>query len=329
LTEALQPSFWRERLAPYAQPRLGRGVLDLVTSVVAYVALTASMYALVHVSKILVLVLALPTAGFLLRTFIVFHDCSHGSFLPSRRANEWVGVVCALLVYSPFHSWRHEHAVHHATAGDLDRRGMGDVDTLTVAEYLALPWPRRLGYRLMRNPFVLLVLGPLWALLLEPRLVPGWARRRFWRKIVATDVALVVLVGTLCALAGWRAVLLVQLPSAMLAGAAGVWLFYVQHQFEDVYWQPHERWSYAESALRGSSYLKLPPLLQFFTGNIGLHHVHHLSARIPNYNLQRAHDENPVFHDVPTLTLWDGVRSLRLKLYDERSSRLVSFSAAR
>jgi omega-6 fatty acid desaturase (delta-12 desaturase) len=202
---------------------------------------------------------------------------------------------------------------------------MGDVDTLTVAEYLARPWPQRLEYRLMRNPFVLLVLGPLWALLLEPRLVPGWARRHFWRKIIATDLALVVLIGTLCALVGWRAVLLVQLPSAMLAGAAGVWLFYVQHQFEDVYWQRHERWSYAESALSGSSYLKLPAVLQFFTGNIGLHHVHHMSARIPNYNLQRAHDENPIFHDVPTLTLWDGIRTLRLKLYDEQRSRLVSF----
>ena len=326
---ALQPSFWREDLAPYAEPRVGRAVLDLATSVVPYVALTAAMYALVHVSTVLVLLLAVPAAGFLLRTFIVFHDCSHGSFLPGRRANECVGVVCALLVYSPFHSWRHEHAVHHATAGDLDRRGMGDVDTLTVGEYVALPWPGRFGYRLMRNPFVLLVLGPLWALLLEPRLVPGWARRRFWRQIIATDVALVVLVGTLIAVAGWQTVLLVQLPSAMLAGAAGVWLFYVQHQFEDVYWERHEGWSYAESALRGSSYLKLPKVLQFFTGNIGLHHVHHLSARIPNYNLQRAHDENPVFHGVPTLTLWDGIRTLRLKLYDERSSRLVGFSAAR
>src|SRR5881397_1284919 len=180
----------------------------------------------------------------------------------------------------------------------------------------------------MRNPFVLLVLGPLWALLLEPRLVPGWARRRFWRKIVATDVALVALVGALCALAGWRAVLLVQLPCALLAGAAGVWLFYVQHQFEDVYWQRHESWDYAASALRGSSYLKLPKLLQFFTGNIGLHHVHHLSARIPNYNLQRAHDENPIFHGVPTISLLDGLRAVRLKLWDERHVRLVSFKQA-
>src|SRR5256714_1160546 len=158
-------------------------MLDLATSVVPYVALTAAMYALVPVSELLVLALALPTAGFLLRTFIVFHDCTHGSFMPSRRANEWVGVVCALLVYSPFHSWRHEHAVHHATAGDLDQRGMGDVDTLTVAEYRALTPLRRLEYRLLRNPFVMLGIGPLWALLIEPRLVPAWARKRFWRVI--------------------------------------------------------------------------------------------------------------------------------------------------
>jgi omega-6 fatty acid desaturase (delta-12 desaturase) len=206
---------------------------------------------------------------------------------------------------------------------------MGDVDMLTVTEYLELPWLQRLGYRLMRNPLVLLLLGPLWALLLEPRLVPGWARERFWRHIVATDAVIVLWLGGLCVLMGWQAVLLVQLPSAMLAGAAGVWLFYVQHQFEGVYWERNDSWSYQASALRGSSYLKLPKVLQFFTGNIGLHHVHHMSPRIPNYNLQRAHDENPVFHRVPTLTMWDGLRALRLKLYDERRETLVSFAAAR
>jgi acyl-lipid omega-6 desaturase (Delta-12 desaturase) len=323
------PAFWRERLAPYAEPSLKRGTLDLATSVVPYLALTAAMYALIHVSIVLVLVLAVPAAGFLLRTFIVFHDCGHGSFFASRRANNWVGIACALLVYQPFHSWRHEHAVHHATAGDLDNRGMGDVDTLTVAEYRALPRSGRLGYRLMRNPVVLLVLGPLWALLLEPRLVPAWARKRFWHKILATDAAIVAVVGLLCVVFGLVPVVLVQLPAAMLAGAAGVWLFYVQHQFEGVYWEHNDDWSYAESALRGSSYLKLPKILQFFTGNIGLHHVHHMSTRIPNYNLQRAHDENPVFHDVPTLTLWDGIRTLRLKLYDEERGTLVGFSAAK
>ncbi len=328
-TQALTPSFWRDRLALYAEPCLRRGLLDLATSVVPYLALVAAMYVLIHVSVLLVLLLAVPAAGFLLRTFIVFHDCAHGSFFAGRKANDCVGVACALLVYQPFHSWRYEHAVHHATAGDLDKRGMGDVDTLTVAEYRELSWLGRLAYRLIRNPFVLLVLGPLWALLLEPRLVPAWARQRFWRKIVATDAAIAAIIGALVLLFGWSAVLLIQVPAAMLAGAAGVWLFYVQHQFEGVYWQRNDSWSYAESALRGSSHLKLPKVLQFFTGNIGLHHVHHLSPRIPNYNLQRAHDENPIFHRVPTLNLWEGLIALRLKLYDEERGKLVRFSAAR
>jgi omega-6 fatty acid desaturase (delta-12 desaturase) len=323
------PTFWRRSLAPYTQPDVRRSVLDVATSAVPYVALTALMYWAVHFSVLLALALAIPAAGFLLRTFIVFHDCTHGSFLPSRRGNAWLGTLCGLLVYTPFHVWRHEHAVHHATSGDLDRRGKGDVDTLTVDEYRELPLPKRIGYRLFRNPTVLLVLGPLWALMLEPRLVPRWAWARFGRKILATDAVLVAAVAGLCVLEGWSAVLLVQLPSAMLAGAAGVWLFYVQHQFEDVYWERDENWDFAASALRGSSHLKLPKVLQFFTGNIGLHHVHHMSARIPNYNLQRAHDELPIFHDVPTLTLGDGIRALRLKLYDERRGRLVTFADAR
>ncbi|MDX6677840.1 MAG: hypothetical protein QOE31_1892 [Solirubrobacteraceae bacterium] len=324
----LDASFWRETLAPYATPDLRRALACLATSVLPYLAVTALMYWALGVSTLLAVVLVLPATGFLVRTFIVFHDCTHGSFLASRRANRWLGVVCGVLVYTPFHSWRHEHAVHHATAGDLDRRGTGDVDTLTVTEYLARSRPGRLGYRLMRNPLVLLGLGPLWAMILEPRLVPRWARERFARKILATDVALIALWGVLCALFGWRAVLLVQLAPALLAGAVGIWMFYVQHQFEGVYWERSEHWSYAASALHGSSYLRLPKPLQFFTGNIGLHHVHHLHARIPNYNLQRAHDENPIFHAARQLGAWEAVLALRLKLYDERSGRLVGFAQA-
>jgi omega-6 fatty acid desaturase (delta-12 desaturase) len=206
---------------------------------------------------------------------------------------------------------------------------MGDIDTLTVNEYVQLSRGGRLGYRLTRNPLVMLGLGPLWALLLEPRLVPRWARKRFARKILATDLAILVALGGLITLVGWRAVLLVQLPAAMLAGAVGIWAFYVQHQFEDVYWERKEQWNYATSALQGSSYLRLPQPLQFFTGNIGLHHVHHLNARIPNYNLQRAHDDNPVFHDTPQLNLRDAIRAFRLKLYDERSGRLIEFPPSR
>jgi omega-6 fatty acid desaturase (delta-12 desaturase) len=325
----LEPSFWRDTLAPYAKPDARRGLVDIATSAIPYLVLTALMYALLDVSPLLVVALAVPTAGFLMRTFVVFHDCAHGSFLPWRRVNTWLGVTCGVLVYTPFHAWRHEHAVHHATAGDLDRRGTGDLDTLTVAEYMRLRGPQRVAYRVARNPLVMLGFGPLWALILQPRLVPSWARERFGRKIIATNLAILALLGGLCALAGWRAVLLVQFTPAMLAGAGGIWMFYVQHQFDGVYWERKEHWTYAASALQGSSHLRLPKVLQFFTGNIGLHHVHHLSARIPNYNLQRAHDENPVFHDTRQLSLWDAVLALRLKLYDERSGRLVSFAEAR
>jgi acyl-lipid omega-6 desaturase (Delta-12 desaturase) len=326
---APEDRFWKEAVAPYARPHLWRSVLDLATSVVPYLALWLLMYLALGVSILLVLGLAVPAAGFLLRTYIVFHDCAHGSFLASKRANAWLGRTLGLLVCSPYLSWRHHHAVHHATAGDLDRRGVGDVATLTVAEYMASSWRRRFGYRLFRNPLVMFGLGPVYALLVQPRLVSRSARRRIRRSVMATNAALAVLVGVMCWAVGWREFLIVEMPAALLAGSAGVWLFYVQHQFEDTYWETADDWSYANAALRGSSYLKLPRVLQFFTGNIGLHHVHHLSARIPNYNLQRAHDRNPIFHDVPTLSLWDGLRAVRFKLWDEDRGRLVTFAEAR
>ncbi len=326
---APQGPFWREALAPYAQPHLGRSLLDLATSVVPYLALSVAMYMALGTSYLLVLAISIPAGGFLVRTFILFHDCSHGSFLPSKRANAWLGVVLGLLVYSPFLRWRHDHAIHHATSGDLDRRGGGDVRTLTVAEYHALPWRSRFGYRLFRNPLIMFGLGPIASLLIGPRLVARDARPRMRRSVIGTNIALAILIGTLCWLLGWRDFLLVQAPTVMLAGSAGIWLFYVQHQFEDAYWQDTGGWSYADAALRGSSYLKLPKILQFFSGNIGLHHVHHLNARIPNYNLQRAHDENAIFQDVPTLSLRDGLRTVRLKLWDEDRGRLVTFAQAR
>ncbi|MBA3260900.1 MAG: fatty acid desaturase [Thermoleophilaceae bacterium] len=324
-----EPPFWRDALAPYARPHLGRGLVGIATSLVPYLALSALIYLALDISYLLVLALALPAAGFLLRTFTVFHDCAHGSFLPSKRANAWLGAALGLVVYTPFQSWRHSHAVHHATSGDLDRRGTGDLLTLTVAEYRASSWRQRLGYRLFRNPLVMFGLGPIYSMILQPRLVSRSARPRIRRSVIATNVVLVVVVGALCWLVGWREFLLVQTPTVLLGGAAGVWLFYVQHQFEDAYWQSSGDWSYAEAALRGSSYLKLPRLLQFFTGSIGLHHVHHLSAKVPNYNLQRAHDQNPIFHGVPTLSLLDGLRAVRLKLWDEGRGRLVTFAEAR
>jgi omega-6 fatty acid desaturase (delta-12 desaturase) len=321
--------FWHEGLTPYARPHLARSLLDVATSVVPYLGLWVAMYLLIDVSYWLVLALSIPAAGFLLRTFIVFHDCAHGSFFASKRANAWVGSFCALLVYAPFARWRHQHAVHHASAGDLDRRGTGDVHTLTVAEYRERSWRGRLGYRLFRNPLVMFGIGPLYSMMFMPRLVPRDARPRMQRSVIVTNIAIAVVVGGLCWLLGWREFLLVEMPSVILAGTAGVWLFYVQHQFEDVYWESSDRWSYADAALRGSSHLKLSQPLRFFTGNIGLHHVHHLSTKVPNYHLQGAHDANPVFHDVPTLTFWDGIRAVRFKLIDEETGRLVGFRAAR
>jgi acyl-lipid omega-6 desaturase (Delta-12 desaturase) len=287
------------------------------------------MYFLLEVSYLLVLAVSIPAAGFLVRTYILFHDCAHGSFLPWSKANEWLGATCGLLVFTPFQSWRHQHAVHHATSGDLDRRGVGDVPTMTVAEYQALPRGRRVGYRLFRNPIVMFGLGPIWAMILAPRFVSSKERPRIRRSVWRTNLALAAVIGLLCWLLGWDSFLLVEMPSALLAGSIGVWLFYVQHQFEDAYWQDSDSWSYDEAALKGSSYLKLPKVLQFFTGNIGLHHVHHLNARIPNYNLQRAHDENEIFHDVPVLTFWDGILSTRLKVIDESSGRLLTWREAR
>jgi omega-6 fatty acid desaturase (delta-12 desaturase) len=321
--------FWRQGLSPYARPHFGRGMRDLATSVVPFLALWTLMYLALDVSYLLVLALAPLAGGFLLRIYILFHDCAHGSFLPPRRANAWLGAVLAVLVFTPFQSWRHSHAVHHATAGDLDRRGTGDVLTMTVREYHASPKLRRFGYRLFRNPLVMFGVGPIYSMLVAPRWASPSARPRILRSVYGTDVALVALIGGLCWLLGWRELLLIQGPVALIAGSVGVWLFYVQHQFEDTYWQNAERWTYADAALRGSSHLNLPKVLQFFTGNIGLHHVHHLSTKIPNYNLQRAHDENPIFHDVPTLSLWDGLRATRLKLWDEESRRLVTWAEAR
>ncbi len=318
--------YWRASVARHEQPSTWHSFLDVATSVFPYLGLTVAMYLGLEVSVWITLALAIPAAGFLLRTFVVFHDCAHGSFLSTRRGNLWLGRLTALLVFQPFGNWRHNHAVHHGTSGDLDRRGTGDVPTLTVEEYMARSPKARLGYRLFRNPLVMFGLGPIWSLMIGPRIWSSKMRPRQRHSVIATNLVLALVIGAIVWLAGLEAWLLVQMPIAILAGTMGVFLFYVQHQFEDVYWQSSEDWDYADAALQGSSYLKLPKLFQFFSGNIGLHHVHHLSAKIPNYNLQRAHDENPIFHDVPVLSVLDGLRSIRLKVIDPASGRLLTWS---
>jgi omega-6 fatty acid desaturase (delta-12 desaturase) len=323
------PAYWRRMLAPYAEASLPRAAFDLLTSVVAYVAVSTGMYLAMSVSVWLTLALVPLAAVCALRTFIVFHDCVHGSFLPWRRGNLWLGAACGVLVLSPFARWRHDHAVHHASSGDLDRRGIGDVPMMTVEEFRALSPGKRLEYRLFRCPAVMFGLGPLVAMIIGPRLISRTAPKRMRNSVLATDLAIGAIAAVLVLTVGWLDLLVVWAPAALLAGAIGIWLFYVQHQFEDVYWRRGEEWGYADAALRGSSFLKLPAPLRFATGNIGYHHVHHLSVRIPNYNLRRAHEDNPVFARVPVLTIAQGLRAPRLKLWDEATGRLVTFAEAR
>jgi acyl-lipid omega-6 desaturase (Delta-12 desaturase) len=320
---------WKAVLAPYERPDARRGTIQIATSLLPYLALLAISYLTLGTSTALTVALAVVAGGFLVRTFVVFHDCCHGSLLPSRKANARVGTVLGMFVLTPFLRWRHEHAVHHATSGDLDRRGVGDVYTLTVVEYHAKPWKERLAYRLFRNPLIMFGIGPIFAMIIGPRIVGKDARPRMRQSVLATDAVLAVAFGLMFWLLGWQFVVEAWAPSALIAGSAGIWLFYVQHQFEDTYWQSGENWNYADAALQGSTYLKLPKILQFFSGSIGLHHVHHLSHKVPNYNLQRAHESHPDFASVPTIGIADGMRAVRFKLWDERSGKLVTFAQAR
>lgn len=320
---------WKAQVRPYAQPIPWRTGVLLATSVVPYLALLVVTYLLLQESVWLALAISPLTAAFLLRTFVVFHDCTHGSLFATKRANRWVGTVLGILVYQPFEAWRHSHAVHHATAGDLDRRGTGDLPTLTVEEYRSRSPRARLAYRLFRNPLVMFGLGPILSAIVVPRLVPKDARPRVRRSIIVTNLVLLAIVVAACLTIGVVDYLVVQWPAAWMASSAGIFLFYVQHQFEDAYWERGDRWEYADAAIRGSSFLKLNPVLRFFSASIGYHHVHHLSARIPSYSLRRAHEEIDLFRDVPVLTLGTGLRCTRLKLYDEREGRLVTWAEAK
>jgi omega-6 fatty acid desaturase (delta-12 desaturase) len=317
---------WRAVVARYQGSDVRKSIVQLVTTLAPLCGTLVAMDLSLPSHPWVAGLLLLPAAGFLIRTFIIMHDCGHGSFLPWPRVNDAIGFVTGLLMLTPYAQWRREHALHHASSGDLDRRGIGDVTTLTVREYLSLPRWGRFKYRLFRHPAVLLGLGPLHMILLQRFRTRGVAtgRQQLW-SVWMTNVAIVGLVATFLLAAGPKSVLLVYLPAYYLAAMMGVWLFYVQHQFEDAYWESRAQWDYVTAAIEGSSYLRLPAILQWFTGNIGLHHVHHLGPRIPNYRLQRAHDENALFHAAPVMTLTAGVRALRLALWDEQRRRLVRF----
>ena len=273
--------------------------------------------------------LLVAAASFQIRIFIIFHDCTHSSFFASRRANRLVGYVAGTINFTPYEDWRHSHLVHHATVADLERRGTGDIWTMTVAEYLAAPPLKRLLYRVFRTPLVLFVLSPIFLFLVVQRFPRKDTSPLERFSVLFTDLLLLAVLMVMAATIGLRTYLLIQIPLMALAGAAGVWFFYVQHQFSGVYWARHESWDPIRAALEGASYYKLPKVLQWISGNIGLHHLHHLRPRIPNYNLQPGQDATPVLHLVKPLTLRASLRSLFLNLWDETNQQLVSFRALR
>ena len=312
-------------LTPYQGSSLRQCIWQLCTSLLPYLLLWVLMVRSLAISYWLTLALMIPAAGFLTKTFIIFHDCGHNSFFASTKANKIIGAICGLMVFTPGEQWWHAHAIHHATASDLDRRGIGDVKTLTVQEYLNSSWFERLKYRLFRFPPIMFLLGPIYMFLIVNRFtVPRFGKKET-DSVIYTNIILAVLVTGLCFLIGWKAFLLIQLPLLTLAGAFGIWLFFVQHQFEYMYWDHNDQWSYVASALKGASYYQLPRILQWFSGNIGFHHIHHLSARIPNYNLEKCHRAEPLFQTVKPVTLFSSFKSLTFRLWDERRGKLISF----
>ncbi len=318
-------SIWKEIVAKYQQPSTPRAVWQIVNTLVPYAALWYLMYLSLAVSWWLVVPLAILAGGFVVRIFIIFHDCGHGSFFKSRRANDIVGFLAGVLTFTPYYHWRWEHAIHHASSGHLDKRGTGDIWTLTVQEYLEASRWKKFAYRLARNPFILFVLAPLFLFLIRQRFPAAKANKRERHSVYWMNLAILGMAMGLCLIFGLKEYVLIQLIITAVAGGAGVWLFYVQHQFEDVYWERGEDWDYTRAALEGSSFYKLPKILQWFSGNIGFHHIHHLSARIPNYNLERCHDADPLFQSVKPITLLPSFKSFTFRLWDEQRRKLVGY----
>ena len=318
---------WTKILARYREPSRTRSITELVITIVPLVVLWVLMWATLDLGYWFCLLLAVPAAGLLVRAFMIQHDCGHGAFFRHRLANDWVGRVLGVLTLTPYDFWRRTHAIHHASSGNLDQRGIGDIDTLTVREYLALSRWGRLRYRLYRHPIVMFGIGPAYLFILQHRLPVGLMRRGWqpWLSTMATNAAIAAVIGTLIWFIGIGSFLLVHLPIMLLAASVGVWLFYVQHQFEDTFWAEDRTWNVHTAALHGSSHYDLPAVLRWFSANIGVHHVHHLCSRIPYYRLPDVLREHPELVATGRLTLIESLRCVRLVLWDERKRRLISF----
>jgi omega-6 fatty acid desaturase (delta-12 desaturase) len=320
---------WKTVVERYQRPSVWRSVFQMMNTIIPYSMLWCLMYFSLRVSWWLTLPLAAMAGAFLVRIFVIFHDCCHGSFFKSQTANHIVGAIMGVLVFTPCRHWSREHAIHHASAGHLDRRGTGDIWTLTVQEYLEASRWKRVGYRLARNPVILFLVAPLFIFLVMQRFPSTKAGNRERRSVYGTNVALLFFGAGMAWLFGLKTYLFLQLGVLAIAAASGVWLFYVQHQFEGVYWDRGADWDYCAAALKGSSFYKLPGILQWFSGNIGFHHIHHLSPRIPNYNLEKCYKAEPLFQAVKPVTFFSSFRSLTFRLWDEQQRKLVGFRVVR
>ena len=329
-TDLNLPNSWAKRLAPYRVASNGRAVFEISVTAVSFLALWLASWWLYHFSIFASLALAVPAAAFLVRLFTLQHDCGHLSMFTSKQANDWVGRTLGLLTLTPYDYWRHAHAQHHMSSGNLERRGIGDIETYTLAEYKALSLRGRFKYRLYRNPFVLFGLGPVYLFLIAQRFPLDTFKngRAAWVSVFGTNAAILIFALVMMYAMGIGAFLVVHLPVVILAAAVGMWLFYVQHQFDETHWSRPPHWSQEESALHGSSYYDLPQPLMWLTGNIGIHHLHHLSSRIPFYRLPQVLKDFPDLKNVGRITLWQSFKCVNLSLWDEGSKRLISFREA-
>ncbi|WP_085993915.1 fatty acid desaturase [Oceanobacillus senegalensis] len=315
----------RKSVAPFATSDTKVSVIQILNSFLPFFLLWFLAYQSLSVSFWLSLPFSIAAAGFVVRIFIIFHDCTHMSFFKSGKANRVLGTISGIITHFAFEKWKRDHAIHHATSSNLDKRGTGDVWVMTVDEYTEASFWGKLAYRLYRNPFIMFGLGPLYLFLLSNRFNRKGAKRKERLNTYLINVSIVVIYAILIGAIGWQALLLIQLPILFVAGSLGIWLFYVQHQFEDSYFENEEKWDYVKAAVDGSSYYKLPKVLQWLTGNIGFHHVHHLSPRVPNYQLEKAHESTPPLQNATTITLKTSLQSIRFRLYDEASRSFVSF----
>lgn len=316
---------WEKVIMKYNHPDIKKSIWQICNSVIPYLAMWYIMYRSLEYSYLITLFLSVIASGFLIRIFIIFHDCGHRSFFVSAKANHIVGMIMGLFTFTPFDRWHNQHRIHHATSGNLDKRGVGDVWTMTVEEYLKSSRKDRFFYRAFRNPFIMFTLGPVLVVFLQNRTTSKKMSRPEKRNVYFTNFIVLIAAVLMSYLIGLKAFLMIQLPIILIAHSMGLWLFYVQHQFDEVYWERDKNWDYKISAIKGSSFLKLPPVLQWFTGNIGFHHIHHLSSRIPNYFLAKCHRENEIFRQVKPIIWFSTFRSLTLGLWDEANRRMISF----